>query len=68
MSVSVAGEAVVESRAGAIGVAPRGCAAGGGKGATAATGGWGFVDVDMSVLSQGTSKDPSQGHKVRKGE
>ena len=48
MSVAVAGVAVVESRAAAIGVAPRGCAAGGGIGATAATGGWG-VDVDTSV-------------------
>ena len=48
MSVAVAGEAAVEGRAGAIGVAPRGCAAGGGEGPTAATGGWG-VDVDMSV-------------------
>ena len=48
MSVAVAGEAVVEGRAGAIGVAPRGCAAGGGKGATAAMAGWG-VDVDTSV-------------------
>ena len=67
MSVAIAGESVVEGRAGAIGVAPRGCAAGGGEGPTAATGGW-VVDVDMSVLSQGTSKDPSQGHKVRKGE
>ena len=67
MSVAVAGVAVVESRAAAIGVAPRGCAAGGGEGPTAATGGWVFLD-DMSVLSQGTSKDPSQGHKVRKGE
>ena len=67
MSVAIAGESVVEGRAGAIGVAPRGCAAGGGEGPTAATGGW-VVDVDMSVLSQGTSKDPSQGHTVRKGE
>ena len=66
MSVAIAGESVVEGRAGAIGVAPRGCAAGGGEGPTAATGGW-VVDVDMSVLSQGTSKDPSQGHKVREG-
>ena len=48
MSVAVAGVAVVESRAAAIGVAPRGCAAGGGKGATAATGGWG-VEIHMSV-------------------